>query len=54
MGLPAHVLRPSGLTHGRPLFLFAESRRRGTHGSRSHQILTVIVSELVICDFCAV
>jgi hypothetical protein len=38
MGLLAHVLRPSGLTHGRPpLSLSTESRRRGTHGTKPCQ-----------------
>jgi hypothetical protein len=37
MGLLARALRLSGLTHGRrPLFLFAESRRRGTHDTKPH------------------
>jgi hypothetical protein len=38
MGLLACALRPSGPTHGRPpLFLSAESKRCGTHGTKPHQ-----------------
>jgi hypothetical protein len=41
MGLLARALVPSGLTHGRTwypaLFLSAESRRCGTHGTKPRQ-----------------
>jgi hypothetical protein len=37
MGIMARFLRPSGLTHGRPLFLCVESRRHGTHVTKPHQ-----------------
>jgi hypothetical protein len=39
MGLLSRIPRPSRLTHGRPLFLSIESRRRDTHGTRSHLVL---------------
>jgi hypothetical protein len=39
MGLLARALRPSGPTHARPsLLLSVESRRRGTHHTKPHQV----------------
>jgi hypothetical protein len=39
MSLLSRIPRPSGPTHGRPLFLSIESRRRDTHGTRSRLVL---------------
>jgi hypothetical protein len=46
MGILAHVLRSSGLTHGSPppptLFLSTEVRRLGTHDTKPHQLVSIL------------
>jgi hypothetical protein len=37
MGLLAQILRPSGPTHGGPMFLLFESSKRDTHVIKPHQ-----------------
>jgi hypothetical protein len=37
MDLLARILRPSGPTHASPLFLSFESRRLGTHDTKTRQ-----------------
>jgi hypothetical protein len=37
MDLLAWILRPSGPTHGVPLFLFSESSKHGIHNTKSRQ-----------------
>jgi hypothetical protein len=48
MGLLASVSRPSGPTLGRPpLFLSAESKRRGTNGTKPHHTAPLLSEDFL-------